>query len=145
MVMVNEMPPWLTTALTSGIAAVITFLLTRGLYRSTIKEKDAATAEKNANALSTMTEVAANLAKQVEAFTAEIPVWKQKIAVETERADKAERRNSNVETIFEQAKMIVEQLSHITYLKEPGEPESSVEKRFKAIKAAAKKIAACVE
>lgn len=134
-----ELPSWLTTAVTSGIAAGITFLLTRGLYRSTI-------AEKEANALSTMTTVAANLARQVEAFTAEIPLWRQKLGVETARADLAEKRqNADVTTIYEQAKIIIEEITHFSYIKDPGEPESSVERRFKTIKAAAQRIAACME
>ena len=141
-----EIPVWLTTVVTSGIGAVITFLVTRGLYRSTISEKDASTTEKNANALATMTKVASDLARQVEAFTAEIPEWKQRIAVESARADIAEKRqNVNILAIYEQAKIIIEEITHFSYIKDPGEPPSSVEIRFTKIKAAAQKIAACME
>ena len=141
-----EIPVWLTTVVTSGIGAVITFLVTRGLYRSTISEKDASTTEKNANALATMTKVASDLARQVEAFTAEIPEWKQRIAVESARADIAEKRqNVNILSIYEQAKIIIEEITHFSYIKDPDEPPSSVEIRFNKIKAAAQKIAACME
>jgi hypothetical protein len=136
--MPEELPTWLTTAAIAVIGPAITFLLTRGLYRSNIQEKDA-------NALSVMTQVAADLAKQVQSFTTEIPLWKQKISVEATRADVAEKDNKCAAIIHKEAKIIIEEIKHFSYIKEEGEPPSSVEIRFGKIKAAAQRIAECME
>ncbi len=129
-----ELPTWLITAITSAIGAVITFFVTRRLYQANV-------AEKEANAASTLAQVCASLAKQVREFSAEIPAWRQKIAVETARADAAERENVNEEFIKEQAKIIVEACAELSYMKDPEEPESKVERLFKTVKEAARKIA----
>jgi hypothetical protein len=132
-----ELPNWLTAVISSAIAAAISFYAGRRLYRATVEEKQANTA-------ATMTKVAADLARQLEAVTAEIPIWKQKIAAETLRAEAAEQNNANARLIQHEAKIIVEEVSHLSYLRDPDdETESIVERRFRNIKAAAKKIAEC--
>lgn len=115
------------------IVAVITWFVSRRLNRATV-------AEKEANALATMIKVSADLARQVQAFADEVPNWKSKIAVETARAEKAEHLMATAKIIHEQARIIVEEAGHLSYMKAPDEEETVVEQRFKNLKAAAKRI-----
>lgn len=125
----NEFPTWLTTAISTAIGAVITFLVSRRLYGASVDEKQATT-------LATMTRVSEGLAAQLEAIHEKLPVWKTKI-------EEAEVIKKKATLIQQQAAIIVEEVEALSYVKDPDEPESKAEKRFKAIKAAAKKIADC--
>lgn len=129
-----DIPNWLTAVISSVIGAGLTFLATRRLYLANVAEKDASTAKIYA-------EVAEDAVRQLQQVRGEIPGWMQKLAAETARADAAEKRNANARAIQEQARIIVEEVASLSYVKDPDEPESKAEKRFKAIKAAAKKIA----
>jgi hypothetical protein len=130
----ETLPQWLTTAISSGIAAVIGFLLARRLTTATVAEKDA-------NTLSTVTAVADSLARQLRAVEQEVPVWKQQIAEQTAVAERATAELAKAVIVQRDAKIIVEAMSHLSYLKSPDEEETSVEKRFKEAKEAAHRIA----
>ena len=136
--MLENLPPWLTTAITSVIVAVLTFLLSRRMYSATVTEKEA-------SALSTMTKVSSDLANQLKSLTDDIPNWRRAVATETARAEDAVKNNKHWPIIYEQAKIIIEELSHLHYIKDPGEQITNVEKRFTNIRNAAKKIADCIE
>lgn len=125
----NELPTWLTTAISTAIGAVITFLVSRRLYGASVDEKRATT-------LATMTRVSEGLAAQLEAIHVKLPVWKTKI-------EEAEVIKKKAKIVQEQAAIILEEVASLSYVKDPDEPESKAEKRFKAIKAAAKRIADC--
>ena len=101
--MLENLPPWSTTAITSVIVAAFTFLLSRRMYRATVTEKEA-------NALSTMTKVSSDLANQLKSLTDDIPKWRQSIATETQRAEEAVKNNKHWPIIYEQAKIIIEEL-----------------------------------
>jgi hypothetical protein len=132
-----ELPSWLTAVISSGIAAAITWFASRRLYAAAVEEKGANTSKLWAG-------VAEDAVRQLRQVRDEIPVWMEKLAAETARADAAEKHRTNAAIIQEQAKIIVEEVSHLSYLRDPDdETESIVERRFRNIKAAAKKIAEC--
>lgn len=116
--------------------AVLGWFASRRLSSATIAEKDASTAKLWA-------EVAENAVRQLQQVRAEIPAWMQKLAAETARADAAEAKNVHAVEIQKQARVILENAAELSYMKDPDEPESKVERCFKNIKAAAKKIADC--
>lgn len=128
-----EIPSWLQAAISSVIAAVITWFASRRLYRATVDEKDASTAK-------IWADVAADAVKQLKEVRAEIPGWMQKLAAETVRANKAEAMNATAKEVQRQAKIIVEEANHFSFMKVTGEPVSDAEVRFLKIKAAAMAI-----
>lgn len=140
-----ELPTWLTTAITSAIGAVITFFVTRRLYRANVAEKEASAHEKEANAVATLQQVCSVMAEQLKGFTDEIPRWLQKLAAEATRADKAEKLNESARRIHRDAQIIAVEAEGLSYMKDPDEPESLVERRFKALKEAARRITAETE
>ena len=128
-----ELPQWMTTAILSVLAAGIGALANRRLSKATVTEK-------NANALSIMTNVADSLARQLQQVEVEVPVWKQRIGEVTARAETAERELHKIGFIREEARIIVEELSHMTYVADHNEEETPVARRFRRIKEAAKRI-----
>lgn len=125
-----DIPNWLTAVISSVIGAGLTFLATRRLYLANVAEKDASTAKIYA-------EVAEDAVRQLQQVRGEIPGWMQKLAAETARADKAERFTANARAIQEQARIIVEEANHFSFMKVIDEPVSEAEIRFLNIKQAA--------
>lgn len=133
-----ELPTWLTAVISSVIAAAISFFAGRRLYAATIEEKTASTSK-------IWAAVAEDAVKQLKEVRSEIPGWMQKLAAETARADVAEKQLGDKHIIREQAAIIIEAAAELSYMKDPDEPESKVERQFKRMKEAAAKIAALKE
>lgn len=125
-----DIPNWLTAVISSVIGAGLTFLATRRLYLANVAEKDASTAKIYA-------EVAEDAVRQLQQVRGEIPGWMQKLAAETARADAAEKRCADARAIQEQARIIVEEANHFSFMKVIDEPVSEAEIRFLNIKQAA--------
>lgn len=136
----GSIPPGLWAALGATLTGAIGYFSGRKAKKATIKETEAETDESRARALLTMTEVSDNLANQLKAFEAEVPVWKARIAEESRRADIASKRCRVARDIKIQAEIIIEELSHMSYLKDIDEPETIIERRFLSLKNAAKEI-----
>jgi hypothetical protein len=115
---------------------IVGYFSRRPMDRATIAEKDASADEKRASAVKLLADASESMARQLKAFEAEVPLWKKKFDDETARADAAEMYNNRARRIQEQAAIISEHLSHISYMKEPDEPESKLERRFREIKEA---------
>lgn len=134
----GELPQWLITALitatVSVIGAAFGYFGGRRLNRATAGEKDA-------SALEILEGVAAKLAKQLTALTDEIPVWRQKVATETQLREVAEKYVGNARIVQQEAISIVEDMKHLSYLADPDEEDNSVARRFRNIKASASRIA----
>jgi len=133
-----DIPNWLTAVISSVIAAVFGWIARdRHLSRASVAEKDASTAEKNALTAKIYAEVAEDAVKQLKQVREEIPGWMQKLAAETARADAAEKRCADACAIQEQARIIVEEANHFSFMKVIDEPVSEAEIRFLNIKQAA--------
>lgn len=118
------------------VGGVVGYFSRRPMDRATIAEKDASAEEKRASAVKLLADASESMARQLKAFEAEVPLWKKKFDEESSRADEAERYNNRARRIQEQAAIIAEHLTHISYMKEPDEPESKLERRFREIKEA---------
>lgn len=129
-----ELPQWATNAIIGVIAAVSGWIASRRVNSATATEKEA-------NAQLTLTKVSAELARQLQAVQQEVPVWKQQIATETARAELAEGKLRAQSIVEAEARNIVEEMSHIAYMKAPDEEETIIERRFKRIKQSANRIA----
>lgn len=167
----EQFPTWMTAAISSGIVAVLTSLLTFVLTR---RKYHAETSESEANALMTMTKVAERMANRLSSVLEQIPVWQQKVtesddkaalygkqakaaedaldtehqqllAIQVSLADCEEREPLGIEKariIRTNAVIIAEDATHLSYLADGNGENDPIAVRFRRLKAAAAAIAA---
>jgi hypothetical protein len=133
----RDLPPLVQGALggaaTFGLG-LLTYLGNRRLNKITVTEKEA-------NALLIMTNVAANMAKQLEAFERDVPAWRAKVSVLELELATGRAECEHLPEIKRLVHDIVEHISHFSYVRDPGEDGmSSIERRFRAIKDAAARL-----
>lgn len=131
----TTIPTWLQTVIASLCTAAITWLLTRRLNRATAGEKEA-------NAARTLATLADDLAKQLATAHGMNEVAKDKIIEQEDGLKRQGRIMEHALQIKAEAATIVEEMSHLSYLADPDEEDSIVARRFRAVKAAAKRIEA---
>ena len=161
----------MTAAISSGIVAVLTSLLTFFLTR---RKYHAETSESEANALMTMTKVAERMAGRLSSVLDQIPIWQQKVtesddkaklygrqakdaedkfsiehqellAVQLSLADCEEREPLGIEKakiIRDNAVIIADDAAHLSYLADGNGENDPIAVRFRRLKAAAAAIAA---
>lgn len=164
--MSDILPQWAVTLIISVISGIVGIVAGRRLYKATASEKEA-NAAKTLSALAN--DLAEQLERVTKAlFIGSNKILEQElekkhiehrltlsnnlaedrmktiINLEGRLADVDHREPLGLDTaqiIRKESAVIVENVSHLSYLRSPDEPESIVEQRFKAIKEAAKKIA----
>lgn len=132
------------SVITGVLGAGLSFVLTRRVYTAKADNDEAST-------IQILNGVVKDLMRQVKAFIHETSTWQAKLTdVEAERdrhakmataaQELADRRLKEIERLKDEASIVAEEMSHLSYIADGDEKDSIVAKRFRAVKEAAERI-----